>query len=61
MARISYSSVGTTPFRRQVGHNPELLRGFETLSKALEQSLELPQTIREEIRRHLATERGCRY
>jgi alkylhydroperoxidase family enzyme len=61
MARISYSSVGASPFRRLVGHNPELLRGFEALSDALNHSLQLPGDLREEVRRHLAYERGCVY
>lgn len=61
MARIPYSSMAGSPFRRLLGHNPDLLHGFAVLSDALNQSLALPGEIREEIRRHLAYERGCKY
>lgn len=61
MARVSYSQLGSTPFRRMVGHNPELLDAFQQLDRAITQQLSLPAELREEVRRHLAYENGCRY
>lgn len=61
MARVSYSQLGSTPFRRMVGHNPELLEAFQQIDKAITQQLSLPTELREEVRRHLAYENGCRY
>jgi alkylhydroperoxidase family enzyme len=61
MARISYSNLGSTPFRRLVGHNPALLEAFQQIDQAITQHLSLPAELREEVRRHLAYERGCRY
>lgn len=61
MARVSYSQLGSTPFRRMVGHNPELLEVFQQLDKVITRQLSLPAELREEVRRHLAYENGCRY
>jgi alkylhydroperoxidase family enzyme len=61
MARVSYTELGSTPFRRMVGHNLELLEAFQQLDKAITQQLSLPAELREEVRRHLAYENGCRY
>ncbi|NJN97978.1 MAG: hypothetical protein HC875_29825 [Anaerolineales bacterium] len=61
MARVSYSQLGSTPFRRMVGHNPELLEAFQQLDRAITKQLSLPAELREEVRRHLAYENGCRY
>ena len=61
MARIAYTTLGSTPFRRLVGHNPELLEAFQRMDQAIKQQLSLPAELREEVRRHLAYERGCRY
>ncbi|GIK42853.1 MAG: hypothetical protein BroJett011_66860 [Chloroflexota bacterium] len=61
MARVSYSAVGSTPFRRLVGHNPDLLAAFQQIDKTITQQLSLPPDLREEVRRHLAYENGCHY
>ena len=61
MARVYYSPLGSTPFRRMVGHNPELLEAFQKIDKAITSELSLPAELREEVRRHLAYENGCRY
>jgi hypothetical protein len=61
MARINYSTLGSTPFRRLVGHNPQLLVAFEQVDQALKAQLSLPDALREEVRRHLAYDSGCRY
>jgi hypothetical protein len=61
MTRVSYTQLGSTPFRRMVGHNPELLAAFQQLDKVITQQLSLPAELREEVRRHLAYENGCRY
>ena len=61
MDRIAYTTLGSTPFRRLVGHNPELLEAFQRMDQAIKQQLSLPAELREEVRRHLAYERGCRY
>ena len=61
MARISYTDRGSSPFRRMVGHNPELLRAFEVIDSAITSQLSLPRALREEVRRVLASERGSQY
>lgn len=61
MAKISYSDNGISPFRRLLGHNPELLQAFEGLDDALQNKLSLPYELREEVRRVLAHGRGSQY
>ena len=61
MAKISYSNTGSNPFRRILGHNPELLQAFEVLDKAIQNKLSLPYELREEVRRVLAHGRGSQY
>ena len=61
MAKISYSDVGNNPFRRMLGHNPDLLQAFEVLDRALQKKLSLPYELREEVRRVLAYGRGSQY
>jgi hypothetical protein len=61
MARISYSSTGSSSFRRLLGHNPELLQAFEVISDAISSDLTLDADLREEVRAHLAEDQGCRY
>lgn len=61
MARISYSELGSSPFRLMVGHNPELLQAFEVIDRAITGKLSLPVELREEVRRVLAYGRGSQY
>jgi len=61
MAKISYSNIGVSPFRRMLGHNPELLQAFEVLDEALQNKLSLPYELKEEVRRVLAHGRGSQY
>ena len=61
MARISYSEVGRSPYRRMLGHNPDLLKAFEGIDLAIQNKLTLPEDIREEVRRVLAHGRGSQY
>lgn len=61
MARVSYTNLGSTPFRQLLGHSPELLGAFVGTSDAVGAQLALPGDLREEVRRHLAHTRGCEY
>lgn len=61
MARVSYTSLGTSPFRKMLGHNPQLLEAFTIIDKTISEKLTLPPELREEVRRHLAYGNGCRY
>jgi hypothetical protein len=61
MARVSYTELGSTAFRRLVGHNPALLEAFQRMDQIITQQLSLPDELREEVRRHLAYENGCGY
>ncbi|CAM4056534.1 carboxymuconolactone decarboxylase family protein [Mesobacillus zeae] len=61
MARIKESIIGTTPFERLLGHNPELLNGWSHLGKVLEKSGQLSSELKEQVRRTLAQQNGCEY
>ena len=61
MARVPYTALGSTPFRRLLAYNPELLQAFAAIDEAVSNKLSLPEDLREEVRRHLAYDRGCRY
>jgi hypothetical protein len=61
MARVSYTELGTTLFRRLLGHNPKLLEVFVTMDNAVDKDLTLPPDLQEEVRQHLAYGNGCRY
>jgi hypothetical protein len=60
MARVSYSNVPATAFRRLLGHNGALLASFEVINDTVKSGLSLPEPLREEVRRHLAFAVGCR-
>ena len=60
MARVSYSDVRATAFRRLLGHNRTLLASFEVINDTVKSGLSLPESLREEVRRHLAFAVGCR-
>jgi hypothetical protein len=61
MARVSYTSAASSPFRQLLGHNPELLEAFSTLSGTVASKLSLPPDLKEEVRASLAVFNGCRY
>lgn len=60
MARVSYRAIPASPFRRLLGHNPELLGAFAAIDRTVIERLSLPGDLREEVRRHLAHTVGCR-
>lgn len=61
MARISFSSVGNTPFEQLLGHNPEILTRWTDLENSFFTSARLSAELREEVRRTLAYSNGCQY
>jgi hypothetical protein len=61
MARISYLPTSTNSFRQMLGHNPQLLKAFNTLSSTLRTQLSLPPELKEEVRANLAVVNECSY
>ena len=61
MARIAFSQVGETPFRRLLGHNPEILTRWRDLQNTFRTSTRLGSQLKEEVRRTLAFGNGCQY
>jgi alkylhydroperoxidase family enzyme len=62
MPRISPSARGELTADRVMGHRPELLEAWENLRAALlGPSSTLPPQLKEEVRRTLAQQTGCRF
>ena len=62
MARLSPSARGETTADRVMGHRPEVLEAWENLRAALSgPSSTLPAQLKEEVRRTLAQQTGCRF
>ena len=62
MPRLSPSARGETTADRVMGHRPEVLDAWENLRAALlGQSSTLPLQLKEEVRRTLAQQTGCRF
>ena len=62
MARLSPSARGETTADRVMGHRPEVLEAWENLRAALlGPSSTLPLQLKEEVRRTLAQQTGCRF
>jgi alkylhydroperoxidase family enzyme len=61
MPRISFSNVGNTPFKRLLGHNPEILKSWTNLNDAFLTSGKLSPDLKEQVRRALAFGNRCEY
>jgi alkylhydroperoxidase family enzyme len=61
MARINDSEFGETPFQRLLGHNVEVLNGWNRLGEVLEKDMNLSSHVKEQVRRTLAQSNGCEY
>lgn len=61
MAAIVFSKNGNTPFQQLLGHNPEVLKCWSILEKAVFNSGVLDLDLKEEVRRTLAFSNKCHY
>ncbi|MBT2659221.1 carboxymuconolactone decarboxylase family protein [Bacillus sp. ISL-18] len=61
MARINESEFGETPFQRLLGHNTDVLNGWNQLGEVLEKDMNLSSHLKEQVRRTLAQSNGCEY
>ncbi len=61
MPRISLSQHGLTPFKKLLGHNEEVLKGWVALEQAFFGSTPLSPELLEQVRRASAWGHGCRY
>lgn len=61
MAKINFSSEGTTPFEQLLGYNKEIMKGWTNLEIEFLKSRTFNYKFKEEIRRTLAHNNGCKY
>jgi alkylhydroperoxidase family enzyme len=61
MARIVESMLGETPFQRLLGHNKDVMEGWQQLGNVLERDGQLTSELKEQVRRTLAQSNGCEY
>ncbi|OIK08332.1 carboxymuconolactone decarboxylase family protein [Bacillus sp. MUM 13] len=61
MARINESEFGVTPFQRLLGHNRDILNGWNLLGEVFEKDMNLSSQLKEQVRRVLAQSNGCEY
>lgn len=61
MSRLSYSSIGETPFQRLLGHNPGIQQNWIKLEQAFYDDGRLSSELKEQVRRTLAYGNGCKY
>jgi alkylhydroperoxidase family enzyme len=61
MARINESEFGVTPFQRLLGHNKDVLNGWNQLGEVFEKDMYLSSRLKEQVRRTLAQSNGCEY
>ena len=61
MPRISFSDQGLTPFKKLLGHNPDVLSGWVELEIAFFSSTPLSPELLEQVRRASAWGHGCQY
>ena len=62
MARLPLSDAPFDPYYRLLGHRPEILEAWSNLDAAfIDGSSTLPASLKEEVRRVLSQEVGCRY
>ncbi len=61
MARINQSDFGETPFQKLLGHNKDILNGWNQLGDILEKDGHLSSQLKEQVRRTLAQSNSCEY
>jgi alkylhydroperoxidase family enzyme len=61
MARINESEFGVTPFQKLLGHNKDVLNGWNQLGEVFEKDMSLSSRLKEQVRRTLAQSNGCEY
>jgi alkylhydroperoxidase family enzyme len=61
MERINESEFGVTPFQRLLGHNKDVLNGWNQLGEVFEKDMNLSSRLKEQVRRTLAQINGCEY
>lgn len=59
MAHIAYSSNGNSPLQKLLGHNPNVLKNWDSLLEAFYQFSNLNPALQEEVRRSIAYQIGC--
>lgn len=58
---IELSEVGTSPFEKLLGHNPEILKNWNQLEATLFANSGLEKDLLEQVRRTLAFGNACEY
>ncbi|WP_346939291.1 carboxymuconolactone decarboxylase family protein [uncultured Clostridium sp.] len=61
MAKINFSNEGTTPFEQLLGYNKGIMRSWINLERDFLQSTTFDYKLKEEVRRTLAHNNGCKY
>ncbi|GAA0773547.1 carboxymuconolactone decarboxylase family protein [Clostridium subterminale] len=61
MAKINFSNEGTTPFEQLLGYNKEIMKSWSNLEIDFLQSTTFDYKLKEEVRRTLAHNNGCKY
>jgi len=61
MAKINFSNEGTTPFEQLLGYNKEIMKSWINLEIDFLQSTTFDYELKEEVRRTLARNNGCKY
>ncbi|MFL0251956.1 carboxymuconolactone decarboxylase family protein [Clostridium neuense] len=61
MAKITFSQNGNSPFERLLGHNNFILKNWSSLEECFFSSTTFAPKLKEEVRRTLAFNNGCKY
>jgi alkylhydroperoxidase family enzyme len=61
MAKINFSSEGITPFGQLLGYNKEIMKAWTNLEIEFLKSNTFDYQLKEEVRRTLAHNNGCKY
>lgn len=61
MAKITFSEEGFTPFEKLMGHNKSIMEKWSTLEECFFNSSTFTFGLKEEVRRTLAFNNGCKY
>lgn len=61
MEKINFSNEGTTPFEQLLGYNKEIMKSWSNLERGFLQSTTFDYKLKEEVRRTLAHNNGCKY
>lgn len=61
MAKISFSKEGLTPFQQLMGYNKDLMKKWNSLEDCFFKSNTFSFKLKEEVRRTLAFNNGCKY